>query len=1527
MIRLLFVLLIFLSSTLTHASQFTTRFEHFSIDDGLSQASVYSIVQDKKGFLWFATADGINRYDGYTFKVFRHDPMDPNSLSGNFIYSVFEDSKGRLWVGIDGGGLNRFDAQTERFIHFTHDPADPHSLSHNKVRVIFEDHKGTLWIGTAGGGVNRFDEDTGQFKHFKHSETDAGSLSHNDVYTLHEDDNGDLWLGTGAGLNRFDANLQRFDRYQHQKTDTRSLSHNQVFAIEQNTKNSLWVGTYDGLNLFDVNTKQFKRLKHNTGDVKSLRHNNIRSLFKDADGTLWIGTNGGGISQYDQKNQRFVHFMQDVTDTGSLSSNYIRPIYKDDQGIFWIGTVGSGLNKFDSRKQRFGHVKGLSSQPKSLSNNTVWSVYKDSQNNLWVGTDDGLNQQKHQNRDFIHFKHQPSDVKSLSISRIGAAAIIEDTHGTHWIGTVDGGLNKYNSKTNDFYRYRHQPLVPGSLSGDHILAIHHDTKGNFWVGTYSRGLNLYLPQSDNFRHFVHDKTDPNSLSNNTISAIHEDSKGNLWIGTHGGLNRFDYQSQQFESFSHQPSNPQSLSHNNVLSIHEDNKGTLWVGTDDGGLNRFDRTNNTFTDYREIDGLVNDTVYGILEGDKGHLWLSTNKGLSSFNPVTETFKTYDAYDGLQSNEFSQGAYFKGDDGELFFGGINGFNRFYPQNIKDDKQVPDVVLTDFLVANQSVPIQSDVQDDSHNNTSNKNVFTLPKTIDDLTQLTLSYKQNLLSFEFAALHFTNPKKNQYAYKLQGQDEDWIYTDAKNRRATYTNLPSGNYTLRIKASNRDGYWNEQGKSLNITVTPPPWETWWAYTIYMLIIVGILWAFVHAQHKKVLYERAVVLNLKEVQNLKDEFLANTSHELRTPLNGIIGLAESLIDGARGPLPSGANNDLSMVVSSGMRLSNLVNDILDFSKLKNHNLTLHTKSVDLYSMVEVVLALSRPLLANKSLELINAVPKDLPGAEADENRLQQVLHNLIGNAIKFTEAGKITLSAVQKGNRLTISVTDTGIGIDNKYFATLFDSFEQVAGDSERSYSGTGLGLSVSKQLVELHGGIISVESEPGIGSTFRFTLSVSTSLSKASTGAEQMVSRLHYLEGDDNRLPTPKIKTSDKQGRILLVDDEPVNRQVLLNHLSLQNYQLVEAACGKEALQAVENDGPFDLILLDVMMPNMSGFEVCRKLRETHLANDLPVIFLTAKNQVADMIESFSAGANDYLSKPVSKHELLTRVDNHLKFLDIHRDLEDKVTERTAQLTQKNKEIIETQQQLVQSEKMASLGTLTAGVAHEINNPNNFVNVCCQILETDLAKTEQYFIDLAGEDADQEMLAGFRQQFEPLDKHLETIKEGSQRINGIVEDLRMFTQFDAGEQNTVVLTDLIEATVHLVQSQYKKNIDFEFKFADKPSLLCYAARLNQVFMNLIVNACHAIEANLQGQERGQITLGCRQNDKTIEISIKDNGCGMTETTKNKLFEPFYTTKVVGKGTGLGLSISFGIIQKHDGEICFESELGVGTTFLVKLPV
>ena len=1130
------------------ASQIMPRFERLSLEDGLSQNVVNSILQDHEGFLWFATQDGLNRYDGYTFKVFRHDPQDPSSLSDNWAQVLFQDSQGRLWIGTHGGGLNRFDADSERFVRFEHNPTDPHSLSSDRIVSLVEDRQGHLWIATEGGGLNKFDETSGQFSHYRHAADQPNSVSGDKLWTLFLDSRGVLWLGSSGGLDRFNPKQQNFSHFspfsdQHSLSEKQSednsenQSYQAVKRIIEDADGNLWVGSTDGLSRFDWQQETFVSFKHQNSNPNSLSHNNVSALLMDSDGTLWVGSDNG-LNRFDAARQQFVRFHYQITDAHSLAGDLITTIYQDNHGTLWVGTR-SGLNKYDRQNQRFGHVRHQPLNPNSLSHNGVWSLYKDKQGALWVGTSNGLN--KFDGQQVEHFKHQPDNPNSLSHNAIGV--IFQDTNGLLWFGS-DGGLNQYNPQTGTFVHFKHQSSDPNSLSDNAILSIHQDANGTLWIGTLSGGLNRFNRQAQNFSHYKHQKNNPNSLSHDSVSAISEDSKGTLWIGTYEGLNRFNPHTGEFKRYQHLDTDLGSLSHNGVNAIHEDSRGTLWIGTD-GGLNRLSSKtgkNQHFRHYREKNGLPNDMVLGIVEDKAGQLWLSTNHGLSRFDPGSESWRNFDSFDGLQSNEFNQGSYFKAADGELFFGGINGFNHFYPESIQDTQQTTPVVLTDFLLLNQSVPIEP------QKTTADASIFTLPKAINLLDHLTLGYQQNLVSFEFAALHFANPMKNRYAYQLQGQDQAWIYTDAKNRRATYTNLPAGEHILRIKAANSYGDWNEQGKSLKITVLPPPWQTRWAYALYILLPSALLLIFIRGQRKK---------------------------------------------------------------------------------------------------------------------------------------------------------------------------------IENKH----------------------------------------------------------------------------------------------------------------------AQNQRLE------------------------------------RKVNERTAS-------LTTKNQ-----------------------ELAQKKD---------------------EMEQKNRELIATQQQLVHAEKMASLGTLTAGVAHEINNPTHFVQMSAENLETALHSFQQFLFDLTDKDTDAAIIESFETKFKPFYNHLVTIKDGTQRIKIIVQSLRVFSQLDAAEQKTVKITDLLQATINLVQTQYQEVSEFVTDFTADPELYCYPAQLNQVFMNLIVNACDALrdrQSQPGDHPDGQIIIGCRQNDDAIEITVKDNGSGMSDETKNKLFEPFYTTKRVGEGTGLGLSVSFGIVQKHGGELTVESELGVGSSFLLRLPV
>ncbi|MFT4928583.1 MAG: ligand-binding sensor domain-containing protein/signal transduction histidine kinase, partial [Phenylobacterium sp.] len=1033
--RLLIYLVILLFSLSAWCQGPSVSFDRLSIEDGLSQNSLSSILQDRNGFLWFGTFDGLNRYDGYEFKVYRHNPANPNSIADDIIRTLFEDKNGNLWVGTDSGGLSRFDAKTQRFINFKHDDNNPRSLSHNRVMSITQDNHGDLWVGTYGGGLNKFNGESQDFSHFEHDPANPNSLSDNKITTIHHDGKGAIWVGTrGHGLDKYDISSKKFSHFTSDPNQPSSLSNNRIRALYVDASGDLWIGTKGGLNRYNprqsannkTNQDTFTRFNHKTSNPNSISSDQIRSIHQDSAGALWIGTEGSGLNKLPTlSNANFVHFENEPSNPRSISSGRINAIYEDNKGTLWVGTYGGGISKYDAQKERFGHFKHEISNPSSLNNSSIHALYVDSTDTLWVGTDRGLNRYDANQKRFTHFNHDPVNIHSISRGRINA--IYEDSKGFLWVGANGSGLNRYDAKTNRFKHFVNEHSNPHSLSNDVVRTVHEDHLGTLWVGTYGGGLNRFDASTEQFSHLRHQPGNRNSLSNDLVMSIYQDSNKILWIATNGGgVNRYDISSKKFSHLLNDENDSNSLSDNRAWYIYEDMRHSLWIGTANG-LNQYQHNNQNnnqnnsgqFTHYRKTDGLANNTILGISEDHAGNLWVSSNQGLSKINPTSGIIKNYNVNDGLQSNAFNQGAYFKGGDGELFFGGSNGLNRFYPHNIIDDIRKPAVAFTDFQVSNQSVPIRPDNSPDIElevetlgqgfnpyrENNASQSTFTLSEDIQVLEHLTLTHKESQVSFAFTALDFTNPLLNQYAYQLTGWDEDWIYTDAKRRFATYTKLDAGDYVFKVKASNKDGYWNEQPKSLAITVLPPPWQTWWAYTIYTLILIAIIAAITRAEREKRRNEREVMVQLRKVDKLKDEFLANTSHELRTPLNGIIGLTESLIDGATEELNDDTKKNLAMVVTSGKRLANLVNDILDFSKLKSQDIPLNPKATDLRTSIEVTLTISATLASHKPIKLINDVPHDLVPIYADEDRLQQILFNLVGNAIKFTDEGTITITA------------------------------------------------------------------------------------------------------------------------------------------------------------------------------------------------------------------------------------------------------------------------------------------------------------------------------------------------------------------------------------------------------------------------------------------------------------------------------------------------------------------------------------------
>lgn len=801
-------------------------FGHISLEQGLSQSIIEQILQDQMGFMWFATEDGLNRFDGYQFELYRNVPGDPESLSYNELKALYEDREGSLWIGIFSSGLNRFDPATEKVIRYRHDHDRPESLAADTVRCVLEDSSGRLWVGTEGGGLDLLDRETGVFSHHRADPSQPGSISHNDVRTIFEDRNGSLWVGTnGGGLNHFDPERVVFTVYRHSPDDPASLGDDSVFAIHEDDEGTLWVGTYGGgLNALDRTTGRFTRYRNDPADSASLSSDLVKSICEDHEGTMWVGTDGGGLNRFNRGAGTFTSFRHDPVNPYSLSSDRVYAVFQDRSHVLWVGTYGGGLNFFDVSRKDFRRYSNDPNDSNSLSHNIVWSFHEDPDGVLWIGTDSGgLNRWDRATNRWRHFVHDPNDSTSLSHNTV--RAVFGDREGRLWVATNGGGLNLLDRATGRFTRYRHDPDDPTSLSHDELRSISQDRTGSIWIGTFGGGVDRLNPETGEFAHLRHDADDPGSLSHDFIRFVFEDSGGTLWVGTQGGgLNRLDPGGSDFIHYRHDPEDPTSLGTDHVFAVHEDESGVMWFGTFGGGINRLDRKSGRFELFRERDGLASDSVYAMLEDEMGILWISTTKGLSHFDPVTELFRNFDVRDGLQSNEFNGGSAYQSPKGEMFFGGINGFNAFFPAEIRLNSVVPTVVVTDFQLFNQSIRAGENL---------NGRVL-LDRSITFTQHLQLSHRDNVITLEFAALHYSSPGRNQYAYRMQGFSDEWIPVSADRRFATFTDLRPGQYLFSVRGANSDGFWNHRGVSLALTVKPPFWATWWFRLIAMALIAGI---------------------------------------------------------------------------------------------------------------------------------------------------------------------------------------------------------------------------------------------------------------------------------------------------------------------------------------------------------------------------------------------------------------------------------------------------------------------------------------------------------------------------------------------------------------------------------------------------------------------------------------------------------------------------------------------------------------------
>ncbi len=1214
------------------------EFTHLTSQDGLASNSVFSILQDSKGFLWFGTYDGLCRYDGYNIKVFRHIEGDTTSLNDNKIRALCEDKFGSIWIGTWSGGLSKYSPGTEKFTNYVHNKDAPHSISSNTILALYFDESNFLWIGTNGGGLNKLDLENQIFYHFRHDPHDPATISDDDVYSIIEGQDGKLWIGTGdCHLNSFDRVSNKFQSFYLTTKGIERYLNDRVCSLLEDSAGNIWVGT-TGNGIFQFNMWTNNILQNLYETKNFICSNYIWKIIKDRDGLFWIGTENGGLGKFNPLTNEFKCFQKDSKNPRGLNDNSIISIYEDRSGILWYGTWNGGVNKYNKFEKKFKKYSHDSENPYTLSANSIFAIYVDNYGDLWISTDlYGLNRMRKGGNQFEHYFNNPQDPNSISSNTI--YSICEDKYNNLWIAG-EGGLSKFNRNANNFQHFKHNPEDSSTICANRISQIFCDSRGNVWIGVAGGRLDKLAKGEKGVIHFWHNPNNKKSISKELIFDFAEDINGNLWIGTWGGgLVMFDTEKEEFIHYRNDPQNEFSLSNNEVSVIHLDKTGVFWIGTNGGGLNKFDIQKRTFKRYSEKNGLPSNVVCGILEDDHSSLWISTYKGLSMFDTKKESFRNFSIEDGLQGIEFNNWAYFKDSDGKMYFGGTNGFNVFHPDSLKDNTNIPQVVITNFQLLHKPVAVGFDPL---------WNRTILEKSISETELIELSHDDNIISFEFAALDFRNPIKNKYAYILEGFDEEWTNTDGRLRYVTYTNLNPGEYNFRVKGSNNDGIWNETGASLKLIVNPPWWATWWAYALYGIIIILIVVTVREYDLNRQRLKQELILEhkhaekLEEIDHMKSRFFTNISHEFRTPLTLILGPAEKILTSCK---DENSLKQAGLIRKNANRLLDLINQLLDLSKLEAGKLKLQASNSNLSSFIKGIVMTFESIAETKDITLKIRLEKEDVEAYFDKDKMQKILTNILSNAFKFTpEGGKITVRLIETDNTsVIISVRDTGVGISKDNITKLFDRFYQVDSSHTREHEGTGIGLALTKELVELHRGKITINS---IESEWT-EVSIELPLGKNHLKDDEIIECFDagkelsdvldedYLTETAEEL-TEKALDSDKNF-VLVVEDNADVREYIRESIC-NEYQIIEAINGEQGLRKAEKIIP-DLIISDVMMPKIDGIELLKRLKSDSKTSHIPLILLTAKSAQSDKLEGLAVGADAYLTKPFDINELQVRI------------------------------------------------------------------------------------------------------------------------------------------------------------------------------------------------------------------------------------------------------------------------------------------------
>ncbi len=1192
------------------------RIKYYTLEDGLSQVSINCLLQDKYGFIWIGTGDGLNRFDGSKFKIFKHDKQDVTTISGNNISSIQEDGNGNIWVGTLNSGLNYYNHQDDEFkrVRLNHSGIENESISD----LLFENDS-TLWVASQTSGLHRI-----QISDDKNL-VQNNYLPNQPISALVSDNHNALWVGD---VNGQIYKIQfRNDRLHKEKLGIVVDGH--IRALYK-TEKQLLIGSTRGLYIYDLPNKQLEKI--GLEDSVVTFNKTVNAFHKESDSTVWIGTQDG-LYLFDLKNKKVLKKLeQSDSEIRGLSNDAIMSLLKLSDNELFVGT-STYLNLLDFNTPHFKNLSKDKLGRHLLNDNVVFSVLQD-EKDLWIGTSDGGLNLIRKNKSY-YFREQVNKLDGISGSRI-RAMVMDDENERLWLAS-SGGLNMINLKTFDpdkpkFKTFKHNPNDANTINTNLIKDVALDANNNVWGATYGHGI-FRLHLSNNLEptvtRFIHNGEDENSLIDDYVHRIQVDKENEVWIGTQGGLSKLNLgdatnANPTFTNYWHQPNNVNSLSDNEILDILIDYQERIWLATR-YGLNQY-LEHDKFKRWTEQDQFPNTVIWSLQDDTYGNLWLGTSAGIIKYDVGIKSFTNYGLEDGIQGSEFNAHAKFRNSDGTIYLGGIDGMTYFHPSDLEGIDKAQPLYFSKLRVKNQTVYRPEQLNG------------ILTKGILATTELEFKYDQFPFYLQFSSIDFRLNKKVDYGYKLLSTDEEWnMLNDSE---IQFLSLPAGNHTLLVNGFSRGKVWDQAPLKMNLTILPPWWSTTWAYVIYLAIAAALGYYFYRFKLSRKLAV-AESMRLKEVSALKSGLYTNITHEIRTPLTVILGMTQNLKKNLKNSISVADENSLTMIERNGENLLEMVNEMLDLAKIESNSMELNLMQTDVIPFVKYLSESFHSLAETKKINLTVHSEVDALEMDVDVNKMASIISNLLSNAIKFTaDTGKIVVNLnkieLEEAEFLVITVQDNGLGLAEEDIAHLFDRFYQVNSTSTKQ-EGTGIGLSLTREFVKLMKATISVESTLGKGSTFTVQIPITNSSTKTDEAKITVAPSIKAL------VPVLKIEALFEEDAselpLVLIIEDNLDVAHYIKTCLIENYRILHASNGAIGIDVALEKIP-DIIISDVMMPEKDGFEVCETLKTDDLTDHIPIIVLTAKATFEDRLAGLSLGADAYLTKPFEKAELLTRID-----------------------------------------------------------------------------------------------------------------------------------------------------------------------------------------------------------------------------------------------------------------------------------------------